>query len=189
MSTSNSYYKLIYSRFGDSSIHPSPESLIEIKDEAQLEEPECECVLDKEYFDIFKETIKNKFGIKQLRKIHNEKFYIYVDKLAYVTYDIAKSYSKMISQFILYSPGVDHADLESFLAFKINFITKVGALTSKLKGDTLKYFKCIRGFLRRVYKSEFSELNPKYLKTIKLKSKSAIETSIIADVMNACIQS
>ena len=60
MSTSNSYYKLIYSGFGDTSIHPSLKSLIEIKDEAQLEKPECESVLDEEYFDIFKETIKNK---------------------------------------------------------------------------------------------------------------------------------
>ena len=60
MSTSNSYYKLIYSRFGDTFIYPSLESLIEIKDEAQLEELECESVLDEEYFDIFKETIKNK---------------------------------------------------------------------------------------------------------------------------------
>ena len=106
MSTSNSYYNLIYSKFNVNSIHPSPESLIEIKDEAQLEELECESVLDEEYFDIFKETIKNKLEIKKLRIIHNEMFDIYVDKLAYATYDTAKSYSKMISQFILYSPGV-----------------------------------------------------------------------------------
>ena len=147
MSTSNFYYKLIYSRFGGASIHPSLESLIEIKDEAQLEEPECESVLDEEYFDIFKETIKNKREIKQLRKIHKEIFDIYVDKLAYVTCDTAKSYSKMISQFILYSPDVDHADLEPFLAFKFNLPIKVGALSSKLKGDTLKYFKnALMGF-------------------------------------------
>ena len=95
----------------------------------------------------------------------------------------------MISQFILYYPGVDHADLEPFLAFKFNFQIKVGVLTSKLKGDTLKYFKYIHGFLRQVYKSEFSELNPEYSKTIKLKYKSAIQTPNIADVMNAYIQS
>ena len=47
MSTSNSYYKLIYPRFGCTSIHPSLESLIEIKDETQVEEPECESVLDE----------------------------------------------------------------------------------------------------------------------------------------------
>ena len=58
MSTSNSYYKLIYSRFGDTSIHPSLKSLIEIKDEAQLEEPECESVLDEEYFDILKKLLR-----------------------------------------------------------------------------------------------------------------------------------
>ena len=54
MNTSNSYYRLIYSKFGGTSIHPTPESLIEIKDEAQVEEPECESVLDEEYFDILK---------------------------------------------------------------------------------------------------------------------------------------
>ena len=64
--------------------------------------------------------------IKQLRKIHNEMFDIYVDKLAYVTYDTAKSYCKMISRFILYSPSVDHADLEQFLAFKFSLPIKVG---------------------------------------------------------------
>ena len=93
-----------------------------------MEEPECESVLDEDYFDIFKVTVKNKREIKQLRKFHNEMFDIYIDKLAYVTYDTAKSYSKMISQFILYSPGVDHADLEPFLAFKFNLPIKVGAL-------------------------------------------------------------
>ena len=87
---------------------------------------------------------------KAVEKIHNEKLYIYVDKLAHVNYDIVKSHSKMISQFIPYSPGVDHADLEPFLAFKFNFPVKVGALTSKLKGDALKYFKCVHWFLRRV---------------------------------------
>ena len=124
-----------------------------------------------------------------MRKIHNEKLYIYVDKLAYFNYDIVMSYSKMISQFILYSTGVDHADLEPFLAFKFNFPVKIGTLTSKLKGDDFKYFKCIHGFLRGVCSSEFSELNPEYSKTIKLKYKSAIQTPIIADVMNAYIQS
>ena len=60
MSTFNSYYKLIYSRNGGTSFYTSPNLLIEIKNKAQLEEPECETVLDEEYFDIFKETIQNK---------------------------------------------------------------------------------------------------------------------------------
>ena len=96
MSTSSSYYKLIYSRFGGTSIHLSPESFIEIKNKAQLEEPECESVLDEEYFDIFKETIRTNEK-KAVQKIHNEVFDIYVDKLTYVTYDAAKSYPNMIS--------------------------------------------------------------------------------------------
>ena len=114
MSTSNSFYKLIYSRFCGTSIHYSPESLIEIKIETQLEKPECDSVLDYVYFYIFKETIKNKRLIMQLRKIHNKIFDIYTDKLTYITLDTTKSYSKIISQFILYSPDVDPADLEPF---------------------------------------------------------------------------
>ena len=37
-------------------------------------------------------------------------FDIYIDKLIYVTHDTAKSFSKMISQYIQYSPGVDPTD-------------------------------------------------------------------------------
>ena len=140
MSTSNSYYRFIYSRFGGTSIHPTPESLIDIKDETQVEKPECESVLDEEYFNIFKDTIKNKREIKQLRKIYNEMFDIYVDKLTYVTHDAAKSYSKMISQFILYSLDVDPTDLEPFLASKFNLPIKGGALISKLKKKRFKVF-------------------------------------------------
>ena len=44
--------------------YPSPESLIKIKDEPQSEEPECKSVFDEKYFDIFKETIKDKREIK-----------------------------------------------------------------------------------------------------------------------------
>ena len=61
-----------------------------------------------------------------MRKIHNEKFDIYFDKLTYVTHDTAKSYSKMISQFFLYSPGVDPTNLEPFLASKFNLLIKGG---------------------------------------------------------------
>ena len=93
-----------------------------------MEEPECESVLGEEYSDIFKETIKNKWEIKQLRRIHNEKFAIIVDKLTYVIHDKAKSYSKMISQFILYSPGVDPTDLDPFLSSKFNLPIKGNAL-------------------------------------------------------------
>ena len=87
-------------------------------------------------------------------------FDMYVDKLIYVTYDTAKSYYKMISQFILYSFGVDSAYLEPYLGSKFNLPINGETLILKLKGNALKYFKCINWFLQRVYSSEFSELNP-----------------------------
>ena len=76
-----------------------------------------------------------------MRKINNEMFDIYVDKLTYVTHDKAKSYSKIISQFIIYSPGINPTDLELFLTSKFNLPIKGGALISKLKGNALKYLK------------------------------------------------
>ena len=97
----------------------------------------------------------------------------------YVTHDTAKSYSKMISQFILYSPSVDPANLEPLLASKFNLPIKGRALISKLKGNALNYFKCINEFLQRVYSSEFSELNPEYSKAIKSKYKSVIQTPLL----------
>ena len=58
---------------------------------------------------------------------------MYVDKLIYVTYDTAKSYYKMISQFILYSLDVDPAYLEPFLDSKFNLPIKDETLILKLK--------------------------------------------------------
>ena len=55
-----------------------------------------------------------------------------------------------------------------------------------LKGNSLKYFNCINGFLERVYSSKFSKLNPEYAKTIKSKLKLATKAPIIAEVVNAC---
>ena len=93
-------------------------------------------------------------------------FDIYVDKLTYVIYYLAKSFSQIISQFILYCPGTDTADLDPFLVSKFNLPIKGEALLSKLKGNALKYFKCINGFLQRVYSRELSELNPELSQTI-----------------------
>ena len=112
-------------------------------------------------------------------------FDIYANKFTYATQATAKSYSKMISQFICYSPGVDPPNLEPILASKFNLSKERGTLKSKLKGNSLKYFNCINGFLQRVYSSELSKLNPEYAKTIKSKFKLANKAPIIAEVMNA----
>ena len=75
--------------------------------------------------------------------------------------------------------------MEPFLASKFNLSKEGGTLKSKLKGNSLKYFNCINGFLQRVYSSEFSKLNPEYANTIKSKFKLATKAPIIAEVMNA----
>ena len=46
-----------------------------------------------------------------------------------------------------YSPGVDSADFDPFLASKFNLSKEGGILKSKLKGNSLKYFNYINGFL------------------------------------------
>ena len=74
--------------------------------------------------------------------------------------------------------------MEPFLVSKFNLSKEGGTPKSKLKGNSLKNFNCINGFLQRVYNSEFSKLNPEYAKTIKSKFKLASKAPIIAEVMN-----
>ena len=112
-------------------------------------------------------------------------FEIYINKLTYVNLKTAKSYSKMIIQFIYYSPGIDPHDLEPFLISKFNLPKVGGSLKSKLKGNSLKYFNCIDGFLQRVYSSEFCQINPEYADSIKSKFKSSIKVPTIPEVINA----
>ena len=75
--------------------------------------------------------------------------------------------------------------MEPFLVSKFNLSKEGGTLKSKLKGNSLKYFNCINGFLQRVYSSEFSKLNLEYAKTIKFKFKLATKAPIITEAMNA----
>ena len=159
--------------------------VVDVKLETLLIEAKCNTELDTLGFNTFNNILKNKKEQKQLRTIHEQMFDVYVDKLTYATQATAKSYSKMISQFIYYSPGIDPADLEPFLASKFNLSKEGGTLKSKLKGNSLKYFNCINCLLQRVYSSEFSKLNPENAKTIKSKFKLATKVPTIVEVMNA----
>ena len=59
-------------------------------------------------------------------------FDIYVSKLGSLELKTAKAYSKMISQFIMYSPSIDPTDLERFLTIKFNLEQKSGTFKSNL---------------------------------------------------------
>ena len=63
---------------------------------------------------MFKSVVKNKREAKELRKIHEEMFDIYIQKMNAVEYETAQAYAKMISEFIMFSPGIDPNDLVLF---------------------------------------------------------------------------
>ena len=112
-------------------------------------------------------------------------FEIYVDKLVYVDSDTAKSYSSMISQFLLYSPGVDPKDLDRFLCFKFKLPVEGKLPKNKLKETSIKYYRCINNFLKCIYTSEYSKLNSEFAKTIKANTKHKDRFPSLAEVFNA----
>ena len=96
---------------------PKVDKVVDLKSETLLIEAKCNTELYTLGLNTFNNILKNKKEQKQLRTIHEQMFDVYVDKLTYATQATAKSYSKMISQFIYYSPGVDPADLKPKFSF------------------------------------------------------------------------
>ena len=82
-------------------------------------------------------------------------------------YETTKSYAKMISEFVMFSSGVNQNDLEQFLTLRFNLSKEGGSLISSVKGTPLKYYRCIDNFLNRVFSSPYSSLNPVYSQNIK----------------------
>ena len=188
MNSNSKYYKSIYERFQNSSNKQIIDQNSKLAQEKSNNEDESDDKLDDAYFSMFKEVLKNTREAKLLRKIHDEMFDIYINKLTYVSYDTAKSYSKMISEFVMYSPEICPDDLTTFLKNKIKLSKRRGTFKSQLQGTSLKYYRCIDGFLRRVYDSGYSVLYPKYVESIKPELKSQDNFPTILEVTNANIE-
>ena len=90
---------------------------------------------------MLKSIIKNKREAKELRKIHEEMFDIYIQKMNAVEYVTAQACAKMISEFVMFSPGIDPNDLELFLISKFNILKSGGSLILNLIGTPLKYYR------------------------------------------------
>ena len=116
------------------------------------------------YYEIFKYIVKSKEEATMLKEIHDEMFDIYFDKMNYISNKTAKYYSKIISKFMIYSPSIDPYDLDKFIQCEFNLKNTEEAQQSKLKRTALKYYNWIYSFLRHVYSSHFSVLNPEFSK-------------------------
>ena len=188
MNSTKKYYQSIYSRFSK----PSQDDIYESSNPIQSFEPSqelsSESQLNSEYLEMFSDILKNKREAKNLRKIHDEMFDTYVKNLDYINLDTAKAYSKMISEFIMYSPGVNPDDLELFLKKKFSITNNGRNFKSKLKGTPLKYYRCIEGFLKIIFSGEYSSLNPEYLQSSsEISSKKKIFPSVL-EVVNAYVE-
>ena len=116
---------------------------------------------------MFKDALNYKVEAKKLREIHEEMFDIYIQKMDALEYETAKSYAKMISEFVMFSSWLNPNYLEQFLTLKFNLSKEGGSLISSVKGTPLKYNRCIDSFIKRVYSSSYSSLNPVYSQNIK----------------------
>ena len=60
-------------------------------------------------------------------------------------------YAKIVSRFILYSPSLDHIDLEPFIRERFNLKNFGGTFKNQLTGTVRKYFLCLNKFLEHAY--------------------------------------
>ena len=74
-------------------------------------------------FNCYRDILLNKREAIFLFKIHEEILGYYADKLNSLSYKTQKSYSRIISKFITFSPSLDPADLNYFIKAKLNFLT------------------------------------------------------------------
>ena len=91
---------------------------------------------------------------------------IYVDQMKHISHSTAKSYSNIVSKFIHCSPSIYPDDLNIFFKITFNIPYKGKILPSSLKWTSLKHYNCIHSFLKIVYNSEYSQLNPEFLEKI-----------------------
>ena len=141
--------------------------------------------IDSNYFDIFRDILKNKREAKKLRKIYEEMLETYVFSLNYVDMKTAKGYCRIISKFLLYSPSVDPDELEPFLTTEFKLEQKRGTLIQKLKRTSLNYYRCINTFLKSVYSTGYSSLSSDYSSSLKIGFKNKVAFASLSDVLNA----
>ena len=58
----------------------------------------------------------------------------------------------------------------------------------KLKDTSRKYYNCIRGFLDKIYATEYRDLNPKHAKNISSKSKNNQRFPTLLELVNAYVE-
>ena len=109
-------------------------------------------------------------------------FDFYIQKMNALEYETSKSYAKMISEFFMFSPGVNPNDLEQFFTLKFNLSKEGGSLISSVKGIPFKYYRCIDTFIKRVYSSSYSSLNPVYSQNITEEFELQLSYATLSDV-------
>ena len=140
------------------------------------------------YYEIFNHILNFHAEAAILKEILEEMFDIYVEKMKHISNSTAKSYCKIISKFMLYSPSIDPHDLDKFIQYEFNLKSIEDAKFTKLKGTPLKYHNWINTFLNHIYRSHFSALNPDYSQNIKESSVQTDDYPSLLEVTNAYIE-
>ena len=187
MSSSQNYYRSIFNKFKNN----IKSSSIDIKDiiNSNLKVNDCESEIQKDntIYSLFKGILKNKREAKNLRRIYEEMFEIFADKMRHIKDSTIRFYAHIICQFIIYSPSVDPNDVEGFIMFKFKLNKKSGILKSRLKGNALNYYKCINRFLAIIYSSEYSVLCPEFAKKCVLSDNSNEHLLSVLELTNAYV--
>ena len=132
--------------------------------------------------------LKNKREAKFLFKIHEEILGNYSEKMKHIDLKTQITYSRIVSQFLAYSPSFDPEDLERFLTIKFNLSIWIGTINKKLRGTVLNYYNCIKGFLKIVYSTEYSILSSDYANSFSNISEDNKSSQTLLEMTNAYVK-
>ena len=155
MTSSQSYYRSIYEIFNRNEPTLSLSEFLENNSDNSDLVSNYNSKLDDNYCSYYQDIVLNKEEAKKLRKFHEEIVNSYASKLSHLHQSTIDSYANIVSRFILYSPSLDHKDLESFISERFKIKQIGGTFESHLHGTSRKYFLCLNKFLDHVYSENY----------------------------------
>ena len=115
---------------------PEISSFTSLNQHSMIEDNSWDEEIDRNYFNMFRDILKNEREAKKLSKIHQEMFGNYVVTLGYFSMKTSKGYCKIINKLLLYSPFVDPDELEAFIIEEFKLKKKSGTIKEGLKMNT-----------------------------------------------------
>ena len=114
MNSSKIYYQSLFQKIMESYYPIAKQDIIYDSSGSSVVDKVTEHQMIDDYYEWNNDILKNKREAKFLFKIHEEILGYYAEKIKHIDLKTQKTYSRIVSQFLAYSPFFDPDDLERF---------------------------------------------------------------------------